>query len=216
MQRSDFRATLRYFGARYSGQGQYCYYVSFFTEAQTQPQKKTTHAPKANTDKVQLERVEYWQKIAPNDIKNLVFLDETGIQLSIAQRYARSQRGERALGTAPYPHGNMITLIGAIKFDGVVTTMTVEDGTNSNVFRTFVEEMLVPQLWEGACVVADNLRAHYAPGVKEAIESVGAKLIYLSPYSPDFNPIEHWWSQSYCFFKESQTTNQGRVRNCYF
>ncbi|MBO1346197.1 MAG: transposase [Hormoscilla sp. GUM202] len=73
--------------------------------------------------------------------------------------------------------------------------MTFDGGTNGNVFLGFVKEMLVPQLWEGACVVADNLPAHYAKGVKEAIESVGAKLVYLSAYSPDFNPIENWWSQ---------------------
>ena len=93
-------------------------------------------------------------------------------------------------------------MIGAIKYDSVVATMTVNDGTTSNVFRTFVEKMLVPQLWEGACVVADNLRCHYTPGVREAIESVGARIIYLSPYSPDFNPIENWWSQLKAFLKK--------------
>jgi len=164
--------------------------------------KKTTYAPKAQTDEIQLERVEYWQKIISFDFKNLVFVDETGIQLGITQRYARSERGKRAYGVAPYPHGNMLTLIGAIGFEKVLTTMTVDGGTNGNVFLGFVKEILVPQLWEGACVVADNLPAHYAKGVKEAIESVGAKLVYLSAYSPDFNPIENWWSQLKSFLKK--------------
>lgn len=146
--------------------------------------KKTTYAPKAQTDEIQLNRVEYWQKIISFDFKNLVFVDETAIQLGITQSYARekSERGKRAYGVAPYPHGNILTLIGAISFEKVLTTMTFDGGTNGNVFLGFVKEMLVPQLWEGACVVADNLPAHYAKGVKEAIESVGAKLVYLSAY----------------------------------
>ena len=74
---------------------------------------------------VQLERFEYWKKIAAFDLKQLVFLDETGIQLGITQRYARSEQGQKAYGTSPYPHGNIIILLGAMKFDGVVATMTV-------------------------------------------------------------------------------------------
>ena len=164
--------------------------------------KKTTYAPKAQTDEIQLARVEYWQKIIPFDFKNLVFLDETGIQLGITQSYARSDRGKRAYGVAPYPHGNILTLIGAISFEKVVNTMTVDGGINGKIFLTFVKKMLVPKLWAGACVIADNLPAHYATGVKEAIESVGAKLVYLSAYSPDFNPIENWWSKLKSFLRK--------------
>jgi transposase len=122
--------------------------------------------------------------------------------LGITQRYARSQKGKRAYGVSPYPHGNIITLLGAIKFDGVVATMAVNGGTTSNVFRTFIEQILVPELFPGACLVADNLPAHYANGVKELLESVGAKIVYLSSYSPDFNPIEHWWSKLKAFLRK--------------
>ena len=122
--------------------------------------------------------------------------------MGITQRYARSEQGKRAYGVAPYPHGNMLTLIGAISCEKVLTTMTIEGGTNGQIFLGFIKEMLVPQLWEGACVVADNLPAHYAKGVKDAIESVGAKLVYLSAYSPDFNPIENWWSQLKSFLRK--------------
>ncbi|NER97513.1 MAG: IS630 family transposase [Symploca sp. SIO1B1] len=163
--------------------------------------KKTTHAPKADTHEVQLERFEYWKKITANDFKQLVFLDETGIQLGITQRYARSEQGQRAYGTAPYPHGNIITLLGAIKFDGVVATMTVNGGTTGNVFRTFIKKILLPELSPGDCLVADNLPAHYTNGIKEIVESVGATIVYLSSYSPDFNPIEHWWSQLKAFLR---------------
>ncbi len=139
-------------------------------------------------------RVEYWQTIRDISLSNLIFLDETGLQLGMTQRYARAESGKRAYGVEPYSHGQIITLIGAISFNQVVTTMTVNGGTNGNVFRTFVEKMLVPQLGQGACVVADNLPAHKIKGISEAIAARGARLIYLSPYSPQFNPIEQWWS----------------------
>ncbi|PSP26663.1 MAG: hypothetical protein BRC55_00330 [Cyanobacteria bacterium SW_8_48_13] len=81
---------------------------------------------------------------------------------------------------------NPPNFLGGITFDG---------GTNGIAFRVLIEKLFVPQLWSGACVVMDNLPAHQVKGVKEMIESAGASLIYLSPYSPDFNPIKHYWSK---------------------
>jgi len=74
---------------------------------------------------------------------------------------------------------------------GVVGAMTVTGGTNGDVFITFVEQLLVPNRWPGACVVLDNLPAHKVAGVRAAIEAAGARLVYLSPYLPEFNPIEN-------------------------
>ena len=73
--------------------------------------------------------------------------------------------------------------------------MTVEGGTNGEVFRVFTKDILVPCLWQGAVVVMDNLSAHKVKGIQEIIEAAGARVIYLSPYSPDFNPIENSWSK---------------------
>lgn len=109
--------------------------------------------------------------------------------------YARALKGQRAYGGCPYHRGKNVTLIGAIALAGVVGAMTVEGGTNGDVFITFVEQILAPNLWSGACVVLDNLPAHKVEGVRVAIEAVGAQLVYLSPYSPDFNPIENSWSK---------------------
>ncbi len=89
--------------------------------------------------------------------------------------YARSEQGKRAYGVAPYPHGQMITLIGAITVEQVMTTMTVNGGTDGSVFRTFITQMLVPHLWSGACVVADNLSAHKVAG----ISSLRVRLLVL-------------------------------------
>lgn len=79
--------------------------------------------------------------------------------------------------------------------DGFLTGLSFDGGNNGDTFLWFVEEILVPSLWPGAVVVMDNLPAHKVQGVTEAIASVGAKVVYLAPYSPDFNPIENLWSK---------------------
>lgn len=73
--------------------------------------------------------------------------------------------------------------------------MTVEGGTSSDVFRVYIEQVLLPSLQPGATIVMDNLPAHKVTGIRELIESVGARVVYLSPYSPEFNPIENCWSK---------------------
>jgi transposase len=78
---------------------------------------------------------------------------------------------------------------------GLVGEITFPGATDALAFKTYVTQVLVPNLWSGACVVMDNLPAHKVKGIREAIESVGATVIYLSPYSPDFSPIENCWSK---------------------
>ena len=108
--------------------------------------------------------------------------------------YARALKGQRATGTRHQPGPNQ-TIIGAIALSGIVAALTFTGSMNGMTFLTFVEQVLVPNLWPGACVILDNLKAHHVAGVVEAIEAVGAKVIYLPPYSPDFNPIELFWSK---------------------
>ena len=73
--------------------------------------------------------------------------------------------------------------------------MTLPGAVDAQAFKTYVKQVLVPNLWAGACVVMDNLPAHKVAGIREAIEAVGATLVYLSPYSPDFSLIENCWSK---------------------
>ena len=110
--------------------------------------------------------------------------------------YARSEKGKRAYSQKPQKKKKNISIIGAITLTvGWLAGFSFEGGTTGDVFLWFVEEVLAPQLWPGAVVVMDNLPAHKVEGVREAITAVGARLIYLSPYSPDFNPIENLWSK---------------------
>jgi transposase len=144
---------------------------------------------------VQLLRVQYWHAIGEVNLENLVFVDETGSNLAMTRRYARSLRGSRAYNDAPYQRGNNLTLIGAMALRGLVGEMTLPGAVDALAFKTYVKQVLVPNLWAGACVVMDNLPAHKVAGIREAIEAVGATLVYLSPYSPDFSPIENCWSK---------------------
>lgn len=88
-----------------------------------------------------------------------------------------------------------LTLIGAMALKGLVGEITFPGATDGLAFKTYVTQVLVPNLWAGACVVMDNLPAHKVTGIREAIEAVGATVVYLSPYSPDFSPIENCWSK---------------------
>lgn len=109
--------------------------------------------------------------------------------------YSRSRVGERAIGKAPRNQGTNLTVVGAIALDGIRALMAYEGGTTRDAFLQFVNKALVPSLRKGDVVVMDNLRAHYTEGVREAIEAVGARVIYLPPYSPELNPIEMTWAK---------------------
>ena len=124
-----------------------------------------------------------------------MFVDEAGVNLAMSRRYARSLKGTRAYGERPERRGKNVTMIGGVSLQGFIASLTFQGGTDSLAFQTYVTEVLVPNLWAGACVVMDNFSSHKAAAIKEAIETAGARLVYLPPYSPDFNPIENCWSK---------------------
>jgi transposase len=95
----------------------------------------------------------------------------------------------------PGGHWKIVTMISAVRTSGPFAAASIVGATDSDVFRTYVGEILAPQLRPGDVVVMDNLSPHKASGVREVIESAGAELRYLPPYSPDFNPIENMWSK---------------------
>lgn len=154
-------------------------------------------------------RFEYWQKVQQIDAKDLVFIDETAVLLGLTRTHGRSPCGSRLYDYKPYYRGAKVTVIGAISCQKVLATMTVNGSMNGNAFQVFIEKCLLPELWTGAVVVMDNLPAHKIEEIKPLIESVGARVLYQSPYSPEFNPIEHWWSQLKSFIRKfSPTTTQ--------
>lgn len=107
----------------------------------------------------------------------------------------RAQRGERLVAKTPHGHWLTSTLIAALGVDGVRCSMMVDGAVNGDVFTAFVEQVLAPELRRGDLVVMDNLSSHKGKRAREAIESRGAELVFLPPYSPDLNPIEMVFSK---------------------
>lgn len=109
--------------------------------------------------------------------------------------YGRAPRGERVVESVPRNYGAHTSLIGAISLSGVEATMTVEGAVDTEVFDAYVEHVLRPTIRRGDIFVLDNLSAHHASRIEEVAEERGARVIWLSPYSPDFSPIELMWSK---------------------
>ena len=109
--------------------------------------------------------------------------------------YGRCPRGERLLSPVPWGHWKTTTFIGALRQNGLVAPCAFDGPINGEKFRAWVEQFLVPELKPGDIVVLDNLSSHKVAGVRTAIESAKARLLYLPPYSPDLNPIEQWFAK---------------------
>lgn len=128
-------------------------------------------------------------------VADLVFLDETGTNTAMTQRYARAPRGERANGSVPRNHGLNMTLLASLTRTGMGPAMVVEGATTIEVFEAFLEHLLVPWLRPGQIVILDNLSAHSGGRVRTLIEAAGGQVRFLPPYSPDFSPIEWAFSK---------------------
>jgi transposase len=129
------------------------------------------------------------------DPRRLIFIDETWAKTNMTRRCGRSPRGQRLVAKVPHGHWNTTTLIGALGVGGVRCSTVVDGPVNREVFEAFVEQVLLPSLRPGDIVVMDNLSSHKSPKVRRLIESAGAELIYLPPYSPDLSPIEPAFSK---------------------
>jgi transposase len=133
--------------------------------------------------------------MAAVDVRRLKFVDESGVNLAMTRLYGRAPRGTRVTGSVPQNYGQNVTMLGTLGVQGLQAVMTVEGATDADVFRTYVKRVLGPTLRPGDIVVMDNLRAHKAVGVQQALARRGARLLYLPPYSPDLSPIEPCWSK---------------------
>ena len=129
--------------------------------------------------------------------ESFVFLDESGAKTNMTRLYGRAPKGERCVDHTPHGHWKTLTMLSAIRHEGVIedATVVVDGAMDGATFLAYVEQCLAPSLEPGDVVVMDNLPSHKVAGVREAIEAAGAELWYLPPYSPDYNPIEKLWSK---------------------
>lgn len=125
----------------------------------------------------------------------LVFIDESGAKTNMTRLYGRAKNGTRAVDNAPSGHWNTTTMISSMRLDGSTACMVVDGSTDTEIFQVYVKHILLPTLKPEDIVVLDNLSAHKNQKTRELIESVGAQVWFLPPYSPDLNPIEKMWSK---------------------
>jgi transposase len=125
----------------------------------------------------------------------LIFVDESGVNLALIRLYARALKGKRARGSKPQKRGRNVSLITAISIREVLASVEIYGSVDGVTFEAFVCQKLTPKIGNNACVVMDNAKIHQGEMVREVLEKAGAKLIYLSPYSPEFSPIENFWSK---------------------
>lgn len=141
------------------------------------------------------ERAAWAEQVVDLDSEQVIFIDESGTNVTATPRYGWAPRGDRAHGTAPrnYPHNT--TLVAALTTQGIDAAMTVPGALDSEAFDVFLEQVLVPRLTPGMTMVLDNLSVHVRTTVRQRIEAAHCQVRYLPAYSPDFNPIEHAFSK---------------------
>ena len=137
--------------------------------------------------------------------QRLVFVDEMGTNTSLYPLHAWSKRGERARMKVPRNREPNTTLLASMKAEGMGPCMAVVGSTTREVFEAYVERVLAPSLCPGQIVVMDNLTAHKGDRVSELIEERKCELLYLPPYSPDFNPIEKAFAKIKELLRKTET-----------
>jgi transposase len=165
--------------------------------------KKTVRASEQNRPDV-AERREAWRGVQKSLGGRLIFLDETWMTTAMTRRYAWADVGARAIGHAPNGHWKTTTFLAGLTCEGLIAPFVLDGPINAECFLAYVEQILVPALREGDTVILDNLSSHKNEEAAHLIASVGARLLFLPPYS---NPIE----MAFAKFKELLRQAQART-----
>jgi transposase len=174
-------------------------------------QKKTIRATEQDRPDVAIRRAT-WRRIQPRiDAKRLIFIDETWAKTNMTRLRGRAPRGERLIDKTPHGHWKTTTLIAALGIEGMRCSTVVDGAVNGDVFEAFVKQVLLPELRTGDIVIMDNLSSHKRQRVRQLIESSGARLAFLPPYSPDLNPIEMIFSKIKQLLRSLQTRTQTQL-----
>ena len=177
-------------------------------------EKKTAHAAEQERPDVLKRREEWFEGQLDLDPERLVFIDETWASTNMARRHGRCRRGKRLRSSVPHGHWKTTTFIAGLRRSGMVAPMVLDGPINRDAFIAYVRQVLVPDLSPGDIVIMDNLSSHKVPAAREAIEAAGATLLFLPPYSPDFNPIEQAFSQLKTLLRKENARTQAQVTDC--
>jgi transposase len=160
--------------------------------------KKTLHDSQRGTPRVQALRDAFHTRITDELsrlLNHLKFLDESGLNLGMTRLFGRAEPGVRVYETTPGYSGPHYTVIAALGLKGVTAPWLLEGALDMAAFEAYVKHELAKTLKPGDLVLLDNLAAHKSKQARLMIEARGARLVFLSPYSPDYNPIELCWSK---------------------
>ena len=137
-----------------------------------------------------------WKKYQGRlDPSRLVFIDETWAKTNMTRTHGRAPRGQRLVAKAPHGRWRTLTFLAALRHDRIAAPCVIDGPINGDIFRAYVEQLLVPALKPGDIVIIDNLGSHKGKAVRAAVRAAGAKLFFLPPYSPDLNPIEQLFAK---------------------
>jgi hypothetical protein len=153
-------------------------------------QKKTAHAAEQDRPDILRRRQDWFERQLDLDPERLVFIDETWASTKMARTHGRAPKGRRLRMSVPHGHWKTTTFVAGIRTSGLIAPFVLDGPINRDAFEVYIDKVLVPDLKPGDVVIMDNLSSHKGPRVREMIEAEGAGLLYLPPYSPDFNPIE--------------------------
>ncbi len=142
------------------------------------------------------EKRKAWVKtISEYSPEKFVYLDESGVNTDMTRIYGRAVGGARVVDNAPINTPVNTTILSSIRLNGETAYTTYSGGTTGDKFVEYLKNVLIPTLNKGDVIIMDNMRSHHVKAVKDVIEKAGMVLLYLPPYSPDFNPIEKMWSK---------------------
>jgi transposase len=153
--------------------------------------KKTAHASEQQRPDVARRRQAWFNAQPDLDPEHLVFIDESGASTKLARLRGRAPRGQRCRASVPHGHWKTTTFVGALRLSGMTAPMVLDGPMTGPAFLAYVQQVLAPTLDASKTVIMDNLPAHKIAAVRAAIQLTGARLRFLPPYSPDFNPIEN-------------------------
>lgn len=144
---------------------------------------------------VKAAREDWSETLKQCEPEKLVFLDESGVNTDMSRRYGRAIGGERSVDKVPLNTPANTTILSSVRLNSETAYTTYSGGTIRKKFLDYLENVLIPTLHKGDIVIMDNMRTHHVKEVQTLLQKVGIKLLYLPPYSPDFNPIEKMWSK---------------------
>ena len=157
--------------------------------------KKTLLPSEQDRPDVARRRASWKRHQGKVDPARLVFIDETWAKTNMVRTHGWGPRGQRLRGQAPHGHWQTLTFLAALRHDRIDAPCVLDGPINGESFKAYIEQFLVPTLKPGDIVIMDNLGSHKGHAVRRAIRAVGARLLFLPPYSPDLNPIEQMFAK---------------------